>query len=86
MNKKWDAQGYESEFKFVHKYGEDVLDLLDVKEGQHILDIGCGNAVLTKKIHDMGAIVTAIDSSKEMLDLAKKLSRIKFKLYGCFKF
>lgn len=72
MNKKWDAQGYESEFKFVHKYGEDVLDLLDVKEGQHILDIGCGNAVLTKKIHDMGAIVTAIDSSKEMLDLAKK--------------
>lgn len=71
MNIKWNAQGYTDNFKFVHQYGEDVLNLLDVKKGMRILDLGCGNGELTKRIADMGADVIGIDTSKEMLEIAR---------------
>ncbi len=30
MNINWDAQNYSKDFKFVHKYGEDVMEVLVV--------------------------------------------------------
>lgn len=72
MNIKWNAKEYTKDFKFVHEYGEDVLNLLDIKQGMKILDLGCGNGALTKKILDMGVDVIGIDSSKEMLEIARK--------------
>ena len=32
MNITWDAQGYTDSFSFVHRFGEDVLSLLDAPE------------------------------------------------------
>ncbi|MHB8128873.1 MAG: class I SAM-dependent methyltransferase [Mobilitalea sp.] len=71
MNIKWNAQNYAKDFKFVHQYGEEVLQLLEIEEGMKILDLGCGNGALTKKISDMGVDVIGIDASKDMLDLAR---------------
>lgn len=70
MNIEWNAQGYTKDFQFVHQYGEDVLRLLDIEKGTKVLDLGCGNGALTKKIWDMGADVTGIDASEKMLETA----------------
>ncbi|AQS05604.1 class I SAM-dependent methyltransferase [Clostridium beijerinckii] len=72
MNIKWNAKGYTKDFQFVHQYGEDVLNLLDIEKGMKVLDLGCGNGALTKKISDMGADVIGMDASGEMLEIAKR--------------
>jgi trans-aconitate methyltransferase len=71
MNIKWNAHGYTKDFQFVHQYGEDVLNLLEIEKGMKILDPGCGNGALTKKMTDMGADVIGMDASKDMLEVAK---------------
>ena len=39
---KWNADLYDEKHAFVFQYGEDVLELLDAKPGEYILDLGCG--------------------------------------------
>lgn len=70
--KQWNAEKYQKSFSFVYQYGDDVLSLLDITPGMRILDIGCGNGILTNKIAETGAVVTGIDSSHEMIALAKE--------------
>jgi len=69
---KWNAELYDDKHAFVFQYGESVLELLDVKAGETILDLGCGTGHLTKKISDLGAEVTGIDASAEMIEKAEK--------------
>jgi len=71
MTKAWDAAGYQSRFSFVFKHGEGVVDLLDPKPGERILDLGCGAGQLTAKIAAAGAIVAGIDQSPEMIAQAR---------------
>lgn len=78
MNINWNAEGYSKNFSFVHEYGEGILNLIEFKTGK-ILDLGCGNGALTKKLYDMGADVTGMDASEEMLKIAEKeYPEIKF--------
>jgi methylase of polypeptide subunit release factors len=39
------------------------VDLLAPKPGERILDLGCGDGVLTKKLADLRCEVVAVDSS-----------------------
>ncbi len=71
MNINWNAKGYKTDFSFVHKYGEDVLELLNINVDDEILDLGCGNGALSKKISDMGGKVVGMDASEEMLKTAR---------------
>lgn len=71
MNIKWDAEKYAEDFQFVHKYGEDVLSLLNIKKGDSVVDLGCGNGRLSVKLKEMGADVVGIDGSEEMLAIAE---------------
>ncbi|MDD4716449.1 MAG: class I SAM-dependent methyltransferase, partial [Oscillospiraceae bacterium] len=71
MNENWDAKKYEQEFDFVYRHGEDLLGLLELEPGEKILDLGCGNGVLSKKIADLGAFVVGVDASEDMLALAR---------------
>lgn len=50
--------------------GTAALDLLDPRPGERILDVGCGDGVLTKKIAARGASVTGIDNSLDMIRAA----------------
>jgi trans-aconitate methyltransferase len=69
---KWNAELYDDKHSFVSQYGESVLELLDVKPGEQILDLGCGTGHLANEIKKHGADVTAIDASPEMIEKAEK--------------
>ncbi len=49
-----------------------MIDLLDPKPGERILDVGCGTGQLTRKIADRGAEVAGLDSSPEMIGQARQ--------------
>ncbi|HEY8433495.1 MAG TPA: methyltransferase domain-containing protein [Sphingomicrobium sp.] len=68
---KWDAGDYARVGAFVAELGGAALDLLDPKPGERILDVGCGDGTLTKKIVGRGATVLAIDNSPEMIAAAR---------------
>jgi SAM-dependent methyltransferase len=68
---KWDAGDYARVGGFVAQLGGAALDLLDPKPGERILDIGCGEGTLTKRIMERGATVLGIDNSPEMIAAAR---------------
>jgi trans-aconitate 2-methyltransferase len=68
----WDTELYEARHGFVWQFGEGVIDLLDPKPGERILDLGCGPGQLTQKIADRGANVLGLDSSPEMIGQARQ--------------
>jgi trans-aconitate methyltransferase len=72
VHTKWDADLYQDKHDFVFKYGEDLVDLLDPKPGERILDLGCGTGYLTHLITTAGARTIGIDNSPEMIEKAKK--------------
>jgi 2-polyprenyl-3-methyl-5-hydroxy-6-metoxy-1,4-benzoquinol methylase len=48
-----------------------VLQLLDLRAGEAVLDVGCGNGALARSMAHRGARVTAFDFSEELIRLAK---------------
>lgn len=68
---KWNADLYDSKHSFVFQYGENVLELLNVKPGERVLDLGCGTGYLASQIKAQGADVIGIDPSVEMIEKAK---------------
>ena len=57
-----------------------VLKLLDPKSGEKILDAGCGEGILCRELAGRGVQVVGIDSSKKLIDIAKKRSA-KFNIH-----
>jgi trans-aconitate methyltransferase len=68
---KWDPAEYARVGGFVAELGQAALDLLDPKPGERILDVGCGEGTLTRKIVERGATVLGIDNSPEMIAAAR---------------
>jgi trans-aconitate methyltransferase len=68
----WNATGYAANAGFVPALGRAVLDLLEVQPGERILDLGCGDGVLTKQLVSLGAQVVGVDSSEEMVAAARE--------------
>ena len=68
---KWNAGDYARVGGFVAELGGAALDLLDPKPRERILDIGCGDGTLTRKIIERGATVLGIDNSPEMIAAAR---------------
>jgi trans-aconitate methyltransferase len=84
---KWNAELYDQKHAFVYQYGESLLELLDAKPGEHILDLGCGTGHLTQRIQSLGAIVTGIDSSAEMIQQAEEnFPELKFTVANAANF
>jgi SAM-dependent methyltransferase len=67
---KWDAAEYARVGSFVPELGMAALDLLDPRPGERILDVGCGDGALTRKIVERGASVVGVDNSPEMVAAA----------------
>jgi trans-aconitate methyltransferase len=67
----WSAARYAATAHFVPAFGAPVVELLDPQPGERILDLGCGDGVLTAKIAAIGADVVAVDAAPDMVAAAK---------------
>lgn len=68
----WDARLYDSAAHFVTDYGAALIDILDPKPGERILDVGCGTGHLTNEIRQREAKVVGLDSSPNMIQTARE--------------
>ena len=68
----WNASRYAAKAAFVPALGQPVLELLQPHPGERILDLGCGDGVLTEKLAATGAQVVGVDSSADMVAAARQ--------------
>jgi trans-aconitate methyltransferase len=68
----WKADRYAEHAHFVPTLGQAVLDLLNPQPGERVLDLGCGDGVLSEKIKASGATVVGVDASADMVAAAKR--------------
>jgi trans-aconitate methyltransferase len=68
----WQADSYSEHAHFVPALGQPVIELLRPLAGERILDLACGDGVLTEKIAASGANVVGVDAAPDMINAAKK--------------
>jgi SAM-dependent methyltransferase len=68
----WNPESYAKNARFVSDLGEPLLQLLDPRPGELILDLGCGDGALTERIAGYGCAVIGVDSSFPQLKAAKE--------------
>jgi trans-aconitate methyltransferase len=87
MSDAWDSSLYDDRHSFVWKQVGDLIDLLDPKPGERILDLGCGTGHLTAQIAARGADTRGLDSSMSMIAQARQnYPKLKFALADARRF
>lgn len=69
---EWNANTYNKHADFVSVLGLPVVDLLNPKANEKILDLGCGDGTLAMEIEKYGSKVIAVDLSEDMVARAKE--------------
>jgi SAM-dependent methyltransferase len=69
---RWEPGDYAKNAAFVPALGAPVLALLDPQPRERILDLGCGDGVLTVKLIEAGADVVGVDASDTMIAAAQE--------------
>ena len=67
----WDPESYARNARFVSDLGEALIELLAPGPGEHVLDLGCGDGVLTEKLVARGCNVVGLDASPEQVTAAR---------------
>lgn len=67
----WNPQQYAEHARFVTDLGAPLIDMLAPKPGERVLDVGCGDGVLTEQIMNLGCDVIGADASPAMVEAAK---------------
>jgi len=68
---QWNAHDYAIDAGFVPVLGGAVARLLDPQRGERILDLGCGDGVLSFDLALSGAHITGVDASPELVGGAR---------------
>lgn len=72
MAQSWNAEDYGRHAAFVPALGGAALDWLRPRPGERILDLGCGDGTLTRKLVEAGAVVVGVDSAPDMVRAARE--------------
>lgn len=69
----WNATLYDENHSFVSKYGSNLIDILNPKKDEKILDLGCGTGDLANTISNKyQANVLGVDKSLNMVEQAQQ--------------
>jgi SAM-dependent methyltransferase len=68
----WDASLYAGNGRFVAVLAASLVETLQPRAGERVLDLGCGDGFLTQRIGESGAEVVGVDSSPQMIAAAKE--------------
>jgi SAM-dependent methyltransferase len=70
---QWTASEYATHARFVSDLAEDPLaELLAIRPGERLLDLGCGDGALTARWVERGAVVVGVDESEDMVLAAQR--------------
>jgi trans-aconitate methyltransferase len=72
MTDGWDADRYQRQFGFVSALAGDLVELLDPRPRETVLDLGCGTGELAARIAATGARVWALDADPAMVAAARE--------------
>jgi trans-aconitate methyltransferase len=70
---RWDPQAYATTGAFVPALAEAIVASAEVRPGERVLDVGCGDGTLTARLRDGGAEVVGVDASAELARQAAAL-------------
>lgn len=69
---RWDPDAYERHARFVSELGAPVVELLDPRRGERILDLGCGDGYLGARLAAFGCEVVGVDASAAQVAAARR--------------
>ena len=68
---RWDPETYARNARFVSDLGFPLVEMLDPRPGERVLDLGCGDGALTEKLAALGCEVVGVDASPEQVAAAR---------------
>jgi SAM-dependent methyltransferase len=69
----WDPARYARNARFVSDLGAPLVELLAPRPGERVLDLGCGDGALTRKLVELGCAVVGVDASAPQVEAARAL-------------
>lgn len=68
----WTSKAYQASSSFVPLLTTKIIEWLDPRPNEHLLDLGCGDGILTAKIKEQCTYVCGLDGSPNLIEAAKK--------------